>query len=62
VETGRVLIISSHPLFAEAITHLLQEEGMSIVASVDSLEKAGPVLEAQQIETITTDFYAKKSV
>lgn len=55
METGRVLIISSHPLFAEAITHLLQEEGMNVVASVDSLEKAVPVLEAQQIETIIVD-------
>ena len=50
-----VLIISSHPLFAEAITHLLKEGGVSQVSTVDSVPKALSLLKQQAIETIIVD-------
>ena len=51
----RVLLVSNHPLFAEAITRLLQEENISVVAEVNDLEEARSVLKAQEFETIIVD-------
>jgi DNA-binding NarL/FixJ family response regulator len=56
LKTSEVLIISSHPLFAEAISHLLKERGVIDVSRVDSLAGALPVLkEQQEIGTIIVD-------
>jgi DNA-binding NarL/FixJ family response regulator len=51
----RVLIISGHPLFAEAITHLLQEQGITEIITVNSLNSALPLLRNQLLETIIVD-------
>ena len=51
----RILLVSNHPLFAEAITRLLQEQDISVVAEVSNLEKAQSVLKAQKVQTIIVD-------
>lgn len=51
----RVLIISGHPLFAEAISRLLQVEGIEVVARADSLESALPLVKSQAVEAIIVD-------
>jgi DNA-binding NarL/FixJ family response regulator len=54
--SGRsVLIISSHPLFAEAITHVLASEGISVAATASDLQAAAPLLEAVRPDTIIVD-------
>jgi DNA-binding NarL/FixJ family response regulator len=55
LKTSEVLIISSHPLFAEAISHLLKERGVTDVARVDSLASALPVLKEQETGAIIVD-------
>ena len=52
---GQVLLISSHPLFAEAITHLLTEAGVFVAGTVDSVDKAVPVLTSQPVRSIIVD-------
>lgn len=51
----RVLIISGHPLFAEAITHILQEQGVTGTITVNSLNSALPLLRNESLETIIVD-------
>ena len=51
----RVLIVSNHPLFAEAITRLLQEKEISVIAEVNNLAEAQSVLNTQEVETIIVD-------
>lgn len=55
MEPSGVLIISSHPLFAEAIIQLLKEKGISHVSTVDSVPTALPLLKQQAVETIIVD-------
>ena len=52
----RVLIISSHPLFAEGIERILQEDGnFSIVARSRELDEALPLIKEHQPDTIIID-------
>lgn len=51
----RVLVISNHPLFAEAITRLLQEQDISVVAEIRNLNEARSTLKTQQVEAIVVD-------
>lgn len=51
----RILLVSNHPLFAEAITRLLQEENINVVAEVNDLEEARSILKTQKFETIIVD-------
>lgn len=54
--SGRsVLIISSHPLFAEAITHVLASEGISVAATASDLQAAVPLLDTIRPDTIIVD-------
>ena len=55
MESCRTLIISGHPLFAEAIRRLLWEEGVEVVATADSLDAALPLLRQQPVEAIIVD-------
>lgn len=55
MENVYVLIISGHPLFAEAITRLLQEKGVSNITRVNTISQALPLLQQQQIDTIIVD-------
>ena len=55
LEIGQVLIISSHPLFAEAITQTLKEKGVSRVVKVETVAGATPMLREQDIGTIIVD-------
>ena len=55
LETGPVLIISSHPLFAEAIMQILKEKGVSRVVRVETIAKATSLLHKQEIGTIIVD-------
>lgn len=50
-----VLIISSHPLFAEAITHVLASEGIPVAAVVNNLQAAVPLLHEHRPSTIIVD-------
>ncbi|MBI5030882.1 MAG: response regulator transcription factor [Chloroflexi bacterium] len=52
----RVLIISSHPLFAEGIERILQEDGnLVVVARSRELEDALPLMQDHQPDTIIID-------
>ena len=55
MKTRRALIISGHPLFAEAITRQLQEEKIQVVVTANSLESALALLEASEVEAIIVD-------
>lgn len=50
-----VLIISSHPLFAEAITHVLASEGIPVAATAGDLEEAVPLLAEHRPGTVIVD-------
>jgi len=52
----RVLIVSSHPLFAEAISRLLQEQGIEVEAKVSTLEEAETTLQKVIVEAIVVDY------
>lgn len=52
----RVLIISSHPLFAEGIERILQEDGnFIVVARSRELEEALPLVQQHQPDIIIVD-------
>ena len=55
VSGNPVLIISRHPLFAEAITHVLASEGIAVVAVASSLSVAIPLLREHRPSTIIVD-------
>jgi len=55
VGQSSVLIISSHPLFAEAIARILQREAIEVLPVVGSVEAALPLIEAHQPEAIIVD-------
>ena len=51
----RAFIISSSPLFTDAITRLLEEEGIEVVAKANSLAEARPILNGHKIDAIIVD-------
>ncbi|RME76308.1 MAG: DNA-binding response regulator [Chloroflexi bacterium] len=51
----QVLIISGHPLFADAITHLLHEQGIEHVAVVSTITEAQTLLETETPQAIIVD-------
>jgi len=55
VKRDQVLIVSSHPLFADAITRLLTEAGIFVAGQVESVDKAVPLLTSQPIKSIIID-------
>jgi DNA-binding NarL/FixJ family response regulator len=55
VKRDQVLIVSSHPLFAEAITRLLTEAGVHVAGRVDNVDQAVPMLTSQPIKSIIVD-------
>lgn len=61
MEAGRVLIVSSHPLFAEVLTRLVQEAGSEVIARVTGLEQALPLLPADTPITIIVDYEDARS-
>lgn len=44
MESSRVLIISAYALFVEAITHILQEKGLEVMAATGDLPTALPLV------------------
>ncbi len=52
----RVLIVSEHPLFAEAIMRLLQEENINVVAKANNVREARSILNTQEIEAVVVDY------
>ncbi|MBI4675910.1 MAG: hypothetical protein HY741_30075 [Chloroflexi bacterium] len=46
MEIGRVLIVSPHSLFAEALARLVQQAGGTVIARVSSVEEALAQLDA----------------
>ena len=50
-----MLIISGHPLFAEAITQILKEKGVRRVVKVETVADAAPMLQEQGLGTIIVD-------
>lgn len=55
METGQVLIISSHPLFAEAITQVLHEQGVGHIMKVQNVASAASLLHEQAVGSIIVD-------
>ena len=55
MSSSHVLIISSHPLFAEAITLVLASEGISVGAVASDLPAAVPLLHQHRSSTIIVD-------
>jgi DNA-binding NarL/FixJ family response regulator len=52
VKNERVLVISTYPLFIEAITQVLQAEGIEVVATANNLAIGLPLLKKYQLDTI----------
>ena len=52
---NHVLIISRHPLFAEAITHVLASEGIGVAGIANSLPTALPLLREHRPSTVIVD-------
>ena len=55
MRTCRAFIISASPLFVDAITHLLEEEGAEVVAQAKNLEDARPMLGNCEVDAIVVD-------
>jgi len=55
VGSNRIFLISHHPLFAEAIIHILQDEGIEVANIAASLDAALPLLKEHQPDTIIVD-------
>lgn len=53
---NRILIISNHPLFAEAITHVLQDEGIQVAEIAPDVKTALPLLKKKDFDTIIVDY------
>jgi DNA-binding NarL/FixJ family response regulator len=53
--SSAILIVSNHPLFAEAITHILKDEEIEVVAIAKSLETALPLLKTHRPDTVIID-------
>jgi DNA-binding NarL/FixJ family response regulator len=57
VNTRRVLIISGHPIFAQAIARLMgREAGIQVVGVASSLEEALPLVEDLAPHTVVVDY------
>ncbi len=52
----RELNVSEHPLFAEAIMRLLQEENINVVAKANNVREARSILNTQEIEAVVVDY------
>lgn len=55
MNASSVVIISSHPLFAEAITHVLVSEGIPVAAVANDLRAAGLLLHKHRPSTVIVD-------
>ena len=51
----RILIVEDEPLVAFDNEHLLQDAGYEVVATVDTLEAAGEVIENEELDLVLTD-------
>ncbi|MCS6844580.1 MAG: hypothetical protein NZ528_09740 [Caldilineales bacterium] len=51
----RVLIISKHPLFADAIAHVLSSEGIAVVGVAGDLPRAAELISEQRPSAIVVD-------
>jgi DNA-binding NarL/FixJ family response regulator len=58
MKKSRILIISEHALFADAITHTLKEEGISVAATVKDIDAALPFIQKQRPDIIIVDYSA----
>ena len=48
-------IISASPLFVDAIIHLLEAEGVEVVAQAKNLSEALPLLNSHQVDAVIVD-------
>lgn len=51
----RVLIVSSHPLFADAIAHVLQSEGIAVAGTAPTVHTVEPLIREYRPGTIIVD-------
>lgn len=51
----RVLIISKHPLFADAIAHVLNSEGIAVVGVATDLDRAAALIGEHRPSAIVVD-------
>ena len=56
MKSWRVLVVSESVLFADALTHLLQEAGIQVVTQVGNCEEAQAILSALNINTVVVDY------
>ncbi len=56
MEKSRILIISEHALFADAITHTLKEEGFLVAATAQNIDAALPLIQKHQPNIIIVDY------
>lgn len=55
MSTHRVLIVSSHPLFADAIAHVLQSEGIAVAGTARTIHSVEPLIREHRPGTIILD-------
>lgn len=55
MKNWRALIVSASDLFADAISYLLQAEGMSLPVRAHNLAEARSILKAQSIDIVLVD-------
>jgi len=58
MEQSRILIISEHALFADAITRTLEEEGISVAAAAKDMNAALPLIQKHRPDIIIVDYSA----
>ena len=56
MKSYRVLIVSDAPLFTDAISRLLEADGIQVVAKAESLPEARSILNAQEIDAVVVDY------
>jgi ActR/RegA family two-component response regulator len=54
--TQRVLIVSSHPIFAKTLDRLVREAGYQVMACVAALPQALPLLQANAPVTVIIEY------
>ena len=55
-DTRRVLIVSSHPIFAQALARLVREAGFTVLANVTDLQQALHLLHPDEPINIIVDY------
>ena len=55
MEISRVIIISDSPLFIDAVSRLLEEQDIHVIASTNDPEEARTIIDSDQVNAIVVD-------